>query len=314
MCLPALAAILLLNSFCIAEDSCPEVKVVGVGSSDKLTILRGCPGFPGTAGGKGEAGSLGPKGHAGEPGKVGPPGQKGESGIEGTKGEKGEKGESSKTDSPYAARSCKELQNQGEALSDWYTVYPDGSQPVKVLCDMHTDGGGWTVFQRRWDGSVDFFRDWDAYKKGFGSRLTEFWLGNDNLSKITFSGTWELRVDLQDFENTKYFAKYSSFKVLGEDEKYKLLLGKLSEGDAGDSMASHNNMKFSTKDQDNDKHSNSCSEMFKGGWWYSACHNANLNGQYFLGEHSTVAIGINWGTGRGYKYSYKYAEMKIRPV
>ncbi|KAG8536100.1 hypothetical protein GDO81_027120, partial [Engystomops pustulosus] len=135
--------------------------------------------------------------------------------------------------SSSAARNCKELLNQGEVLSDWYTIYPDGSAPLRVLCDMHTDGGGWIVFQRRLDGSVDFFRDWASYKNGFGSRLSEFWLGNENIHKLTSAGTWELRIDLQDFDNARTYTQYTSFQVLGEEEKYKLLLGSFKDGDAG---------------------------------------------------------------------------------
>ncbi|KAM4696990.1 ficolin-1-like [Rhinophrynus dorsalis] len=304
-----------VTSLCNAEDSCPEVKVVGIGDSDKLTILRGCPGIPGSAGTKGEPGAPGEKGQmgsAGQVGKAGPPGQKGEVGATGIKGEKGEKGDADGSGSLYAAKNCKELLDQGAVLSDWYTIFPNDGQPLKVLCDMHTDGGGWIVFQRRWDGSVDFFRDWKSYKTGFGSRLNEFWLGNDNLHKLTSSGKWEMRIDLQDFANTKHFAKYASFQVLDESEKYKLLLGAFTEGNAGNSMDTHVNMPFSTKDQDSSP--DKCATHYKGGWWYSHCHNANLNGLYLLGEHTTYAVGICWQTGKGYHYSYKYSEMKIRPV
>ncbi|KAM4663912.1 ficolin-1-like [Discoglossus pictus] len=310
----ALTVLWILTTLSDAEDTCPDVKIVGVGDSDRLTILRGCPGVPGSVGQKGELGERGQGGSPGSSGKVGPPGEKGYAGVPGIPGQKGEKGECGPSGSVYVARNCKELLDQGSVLSDWYTIYPDGHQPLKVLCDMHTDGGGWTVFQRRWDGSVDFFRDWKSYKTGFGSRLNEFWLGNDNLYQMTSSGTWELRVDLQDFENTKHFAKYSSFQVLGEDEKYKLLLGAFKEGNAGDSLTYHNNMKFSTTDQDNDPSSESCANVYKGAWWYNACHHVNLNGQYLLGTHSTFADGINWRDGKGYNYSYKYSEMKIRPV
>ncbi|XP_071979092.1 ficolin-2-like [Engystomops pustulosus] len=171
-------------------------------------------------------------------------------GIQGSKGEKGEKGDAGSSASMYAAKNCKELQEQGEVLSDWYPIYPASGKPLQVLCDMHTDGGGWTVFQRRSNGSVDFYRDWNSYKKGFGSRLNEFWLGNENLHTLTSTGTWELRVDLQDFEYRNYYAKYSSFRISGENESYKLLLGSFKEGDAGDSMDVHVDMPFSTKERE----------------------------------------------------------------
>lgn len=307
------AWIWMATTFSGADNSCPEVKVVGIGDSDKLTILRGCPGFPGSPGQKGEAGSPGIKGEKGLQGiagKLGPPGVNGGEGSRGEKGQKGEKGDSG-SDPVYAAKNCKELQEQGEVLSAWYTIYPAGQKPLKVLCDLHTDGGGWIVFQRRWDGSVDFFRDWNSYKNGFGSRLNEFWLGNENLNVLTSSGTWEMRIDLQDFENTKHYAKYASFQILGEDEKYKLLLGAFKEGNAGNSMDVHVNMPFSTKDKDS---SGKCVPLYKGGWWYNDCHHANLNGLYLGGQHASYANGINWANGKGYNYSYKFSEMKIRPV
>lgn len=284
--------LLLVITLSNAEDTCP-------GSTEKLTILQGCPGAPGAQGDKGDKGERGPPG---SPGKAGPPGIK------------GDKGDPGSPEALYMARDCKSLLEEGFTLSDWYIIYPDGKQPLRVLCDMHKDGGGWIVFQRRYDGSIDFLRDWKSYKMGFGSRLTEFWLGNDNIHKITSSGTWELRIDLQDFDNLNYFAKYSSFKVMDESEKYKLVLGGFIGGNAGDSLSYQNGMKFSTLDQDNDPDPRSCVEMYKGAWWHKQCHNSNLNGLYLPGKHETFADGINWNAGKGFNYSYKRSEMKIRPA
>ena len=119
-----------------------------------------------------------------------------------------------------------------------YTISRDGGKPIQVLCDMITDGGGWTVFQRRLDGSVEFYLDWKSRKNGFGDLKGEFWLGNDNLHRLTATDDTILRVDLEDFDGNKAYAEYTTFKVADEADKYRLLIGGYS-GTAGDSMAFH---------------------------------------------------------------------------
>ncbi|XP_074066764.1 ficolin-2-like isoform X2 [Macrotis lagotis] len=303
----------LFTLLCWAENSCPEMKVTSLDSLEKALIIQGCSGVPGQKGEPGIAGARGLSGPPGNPGKAGP---------KGSKGNKGDPWISSSFEAKdlenmlckNGPKTCKDLLDQEKILSGWYTIYPYDCTPMTVFCDMDTDGGGWTVFQRRADGSVNFFRDWAAYKRGFGSQLGEFWLGNENLHRLTTQKNNELRIDLQDLQQNHFFAKYASFQILGETEKYKLILGNFVEGNAGDSMYYHQNKPFSTKDQDNDENVGNCAQIFKGAWWYGSCHHANLNGLYLQGNHESYADGINWKTGKGLKYSYKVSEMKFRPI
>ena len=72
---------------------------------------------------------------------------------------------------------------------------------------------------------------------------------------------------------------------------------------------------FSTKDDDNDLDAGRhCAEVYKGAWWYGSCYHSNLNGLYHVGQHSSSADGINWHAFRGYYYSLKRTEMKVKPV
>ena len=84
-------------------------------------------------------------------------------------------------------------------------------------------------------------------------------------------------------------------------------------GDAGDSLAYHNGMKFSTNDKDNDESNTQCAQKFKSAWWYKNCYQSSLNGRY--SSKSTVARGhgIQWRAWKGDKYSLKKSEMKTRP-
>jgi len=73
----------------------------------------------------------------------------------------------------------------------------------------------------------------------------------------------------------------------------------------------HLGQKFSTRDQDNDAQSSaSCAVKYKGGWWYGGCHHANLNGEY---NNTANSKGVNWSQWKGYEYSLRFTEMKIKP-
>ncbi|KAI0227535.1 Ryncolin-4 [Lamellibrachia satsuma] len=211
-------------------------------------------------------------------------------------------------------QNCADVLEQGHTTSGVYNIYLSRAKKfIPVFCDMETDGGGWLVFQRRTDGSVSFVRDWDAYKAGFGNVSAEFWFGNDHLYDVTYGKHYTLRVDLEDFENEKRYALYSQFEVASERSKYKLTLGSY-DGTAGDALSDCAGQSFSTKDSDNDsKGDGHCSSTYKGGWWYNNCHIANLNGLYLGGAHASFADGIDWQPWRGYHYSLKKVDMKLRP-
>ena len=95
----------------------------------------------------------------------------------------------------------------------------------EVFCDQTTAGGGWTVFQRRLDGSVDFYRNWSDYKHGFGDVYGEFWIGLDKIHRLTSDNNSMLRVDLEDFKGNTTYAEYNIFGVMSEKDKYRLILG-----------------------------------------------------------------------------------------
>ena len=119
---------------------------------------------------------------------------------------------------------CAEVYQSGDKISGVYKINPDGLGEFEVFCDQKTAGGGWTVFQKRRDGSVDFFRAWDDYKRGFGNLNGEFWLGLDKIHRLTVSGGYKLRIDLEDIHGKTAFA----FSVTSERAKYQLSLGSYS--------------------------------------------------------------------------------------
>ncbi|XP_046895078.1 microfibril-associated glycoprotein 4-like [Hypomesus transpacificus] len=210
-------------------------------------------------------------------------------------------------------RDCADVSKTVSKASGVYTIYPS-IKPAQVYCDMATDKGRWTVFQRRVDGSTNFYRGWSQYKAGFGSANGEYWLGLDNLHYLTNLRKHELRVDMEDFTGSKVFAFYSSFSVGPESNGYKLTVTGFKNGGAGNSLSHHNGFKFSTFDKDQDASSTNCAVSYYGAFWYNNCHQANPNGEYLWGKTIHFATSINWSSWKGYKYSLKAISMKIRPV
>ena len=132
---------------------------------------------------------------------------------------------------------------------------------------------------------------------------------------LTTSMSYDLRIDLQSFDYEKRFAAYHTIKIGSEGSNYVLEADGYT-GNAGDSFGKgsgrHYGQPFSTKDADNDAYSESCADLYKGGWWYDACHVSNLNGLYLNGDHESYADGVDWYHWMGYHYSLKFTEMKIR--
>ncbi|KAL6490212.1 hypothetical protein MHYP_G00005570 [Metynnis hypsauchen] len=207
-------------------------------------------------------------------------------------------------------QNCAQHLLNGELLNGVYTIYinRDFSQGIQVYCDMTTDGGGWIVFQRRQNGLTDFFRKWSDYRTGFGNLEDEFWLGLDNIQKISAQGRYELRIDMRDGQEAVY-ANYDRFSIGDARSLYKLRIGEYN-GTAGDSLNYHQGRPFSTTDRDNDIAVTNCALSYKGAWWYKNCHRANLNGKYGESRHSQ---GINWYHWKGHEFSIPFVEMKMRP-
>ena len=120
---------------------------------------------------------------------------------------------------------CQEAYVLGCTRSGVYTIDPGCGKPFSAWCDMK-NGGGWTVFQRRRDGSENFYRGWADYENGFGNIKGEHWLGLKKISCLTsVEVKTKLRIDLADFAGHSKFACYDHFRVGNPSSNYKLTIG-----------------------------------------------------------------------------------------
>ncbi|XP_064458635.1 angiopoietin-4-like [Ornithodoros turicata] len=187
-----------------------------------------------------------------------------------------------------------------------YLIRPQGSDHARrVFCDMDHAGGGWTVVQRRTDGTVDFYRNWSDYRRGFGDPDGEYWLGNAALHELSQSGNYSLRVDLWDASGHYKYVEYDRFSVGEESKGYPLEVHGY-RGNASNALEYHSGMAFSTPDRDNDLSSTHCAVYYSAGWWYNHCQYVNVNGKYNVGLTWYDMDALEW-------VQLSRVEMKIRP-
>ncbi|KAH8382261.1 hypothetical protein KR009_002586, partial [Drosophila setifemur] len=183
---------------------------------------------------------------------------------------------------------------------------PD-TEPFEVPCKSSTFG--WTVIQRRQDGSVNFSRSWKEYKEGFGDVRGEFFIGLEKLHLMTTARPHEIFITLKQIDGNTRYVGFSNFSIDNENEYYKIInLGSYS-GTAGDSLWS--GKVFSTFD--NDSKNENLPTIFGGGWWFTGCM---LNGRYYKPGDTIEYPYIFWGpwTARDSKVPLAATEMMIRPV
>uniref|UniRef100_A0A3Q0RRN5 Angiopoietin 4 n=1 Tax=Amphilophus citrinellus TaxID=61819 RepID=A0A3Q0RRN5_AMPCI len=213
-------------------------------------------------------------------------------------------------------RDCANAYRAGHSVSGLYHIYiGNRTEPVQVYCDMETSGGGWTVFQRRFNGSVDFQRSWREYRTGFGDVSGEHWLGNEVLYLLTSQGIYSMRVELMDWEGNSAHSQYDRFTLTSERQQYRLYLRGYSGTAGRQSSLTNHGTGFSTRDKDNDNCEHcKCAMMLTGGWWFDACGFSNLNGVYYtIGHNIRKLNGIKWHHFKGPSYSLRATSMMVRP-
>ncbi|KFB37168.1 AGAP011276-PA-like protein [Anopheles sinensis] len=124
---------------------------------------------------------------------------------------------------PLRQEPCKSCKDAPENVSGVYLIQvSENSYPFEAFCEQNSFGGGWLVFQYRFDGSLDFYRNWTEYKQGFGNINKEFWIGLERLYQLTSQGRYELLVELKAFNGSYRYAQYDEFQIGSESEQYPL--------------------------------------------------------------------------------------------
>ncbi|XP_060663367.1 ficolin-2-like [Drosophila nasuta] len=204
----------------------------------------------------------------------------------------------------------KELQSEQSSSclcrsTSFHTITLPDAQPFTVSCESNLtkDGTGWTVIQRRKDGSVDFNRTWDEYKESFGDLAGEFFLGLEKIHLLTQSQPHELYILLEDFENETRYARYSYFVIGGERGSYMIEELGIFSGNAEDGLIFLTNCVFLTADRM--KYVNDYTRFNASGWWFRPnSFISNLNGKYAFADGDKDAHGVSWRAWKSQPLKY----------
>ncbi|XP_075049534.1 angiopoietin-4-like [Mixophyes fleayi] len=211
---------------------------------------------------------------------------------------------------------CSDIWKRNKAsASGIYTIKPEGTDSsFQVFCEM-TATRGWTLIQKHnGEDKLSFDQTWDNYENGFGRLGGEHWLGLKYIYQLTHQKNrpCKLRISIGDFAGKEAYAEYNPFSVGDKNNFYRLSAVNYS-GTAGDAFrgdddnigSNQHGSFFSTVDRPNDKcHPKciiddivflSCIDIQGGSWWFNACGEANLNGQWHLApNHMYWASSVSW--------------------
>ncbi|KAL9958731.1 hypothetical protein ACROYT_G035785 [Oculina patagonica] len=219
--------------------------------------------------------------------------------------------------------SCLEYLTRGFKGEDFFYIDANKIDDLPVYCTT-INGGGWMVALRRSDSVVSFDRVSQGYKDGFGSCMdnvnagdtwlndgctSDLWLGNKYFTRLTTAkGSHQLLVRLKDQNNIEVHAVYKRFAI-NALKQYALYIQGYA-GTAGDALQVHHGMNFTARNEDNDLDPNqNCADNGRGGWWYNACGDSQLNGVF----GSNGANGILWNKWLGAGQPLLEATMMIKP-
>ncbi|XP_042318460.1 angiopoietin-related protein 3 isoform X2 [Sceloporus undulatus] len=182
------------------------------------------------------------------------------------------------------ATDCSWIYNSGERSNGIYSIKPRGSNAFNVYCEMKTG---------------------------------EFWLGLHKIYSIVDNTNYILRIELEDWRANKRYIEYT-FTMGGSETDYSILLFRLI-GNIPSALPEQKEVKFSTKDHENNAERNiNCPESYSGGWWYNACEETNLNGKYIKpsskGRLERKKRGLYWKPRKGRPYLLKSTKLMIHPT